>query len=308
MNSNEFDLYHNTVSIDSLVTVKSVRTFLGDYNAGYQAFNTSLMSRNGTLKALIRNSSFAAGNIGKNQHLGQESYLSSTEIIGPKMRRPKRLDISGIKKRTAYEYHGLEDPRYFLWNDKEYALCVQPDTNIQGSQVVLLDLQDLTISNLPDGLGRKWNKNWMPYVSANNELFVISDVFPTIVYQIIDDQWIMVHRTHGPSTDFVIHGSSNIFDYKGNKTAMVHGRIAIPSGAHWGDSRVYWMYWHAFVTWLDDDWEKIRMGRPFYFENKQIEFCTSVVEHEEKFLITYSVNDWGFNILEIEYDELEKLL
>lgn len=53
---------------------------------------------------------------------------------------------------------------------------------------------------------------------------------------------------------------------------------------------------------------KIKMGRPFYFEGTQIEFSTSVIEHDDKILITYSVRDWGMNILEMDYDELDKLL
>jgi predicted GH43/DUF377 family glycosyl hydrolase len=304
MQSSEYDLFTNSVSLDSLVSIKSARFFRGDYLEGYQAFNASLLSKEGKLKCLIRNSSFAVGNISKNRHLGQESYISQTEIIGTKMSRPIKIDIDGIKSRTPFEYNGLEDPRYFMWKGKEYALCVQPNDQITGSWMVLVDLETKTFVRLFDYLDRKWNKNWVPYVK-NDELFLISDIFPTIVYKIEDDSMNLIHHTEAQPVNFVIHGSSNIFDYKGIKTALVHGRISIPTS---DPDKSFWFYWHAFIQWPEDNWEKIKFGRPFFFENRQIEFCTSVIEHDENILITYSANDWGINIIEIGYEELEKIL
>lgn len=304
MQSSEYDLFTNSVSLDSLVRIKSARFFRGDYKDGHQAFNASLLSKNGKLKCLIRNSTFSVGNISENRHLGQESYISQCEIIGTKMTRPVRIDIEGIKGRTAFEYNGLEDPRYFEWRGKEYALCVQPNEKITGAWVVLVDLENKTFTRLYDYLDRTWNKNWVPYVNGD-ELFIISDIFPTIVYKIENGTMELVHHTDATPVDFIIHGSSNVFEYKNVRTALVHGRISIPTS---DPSKSFWFYWHTFIQWPDDNWEKIKFGHPFFFENRQIEFCTSVIEHEGNILLTYSANDWGINILEISYDELEKIL
>lgn len=305
MNSSEYDLFTNAEPLHNIVEVKSASFFRGDYLKGYQVFNASLLSHEGKLKCLVRNSSFAVGDLAKEWNYGHESYISKAEIIGSKMTKPTRIHFDAIRPRTINEYNGLEDPRYFLWRGREYALCVQPDKNIKASWVVLADLEKRTFIKLPDYLQRTWNKNWVPYVNDNEELYIISDMYPTIVYKFDDDEITLVHHTDAKPADFVIHGSSNIFNYKGIKTTLVHGRIHIPT-SH--PEKLFWYYWHAFMQWPEGGWDKVRIGRPFYFENKQIEFCTSVIEHEGNILITYSANDWGINILEINYDELEKLI
>jgi len=303
MHSSEYDLFTNSVSLDSIVNIKSARFFRGDYIDGYQAFNASLLPKDGRVKCLIRNSSFAVGDLSKSRHLGNESYISKSEIIGNKMVKPIKIKIDGIKERTPFEYSGLEDPRYFMWRGREYALCVQPNDQLTGSWVVLVDLEQGKFTALHDYLERPWNKNWVPYVKDDN-LFIVSDIFPTIVYKIENDALVLIHHTDAKRTDFVIHGSSNIFDYKGVKTALVHGRIEMLVA----EGKGFWFYWHAFVQWPEDNWERIKFGTPFFFEEKQIEFCTSVVEHNGSIMFAYSAQDWGFNILEIDYDELEKIL
>jgi hypothetical protein len=304
MNSSEYDLSTNSVSLDSLVEIKSARFFRGDFKDGYQFFNASLLSDNNKLKCLVRASSFSVGELANEWKYGHESYIAKSEIVGNKMSYPERIKVDGVKDRTSLEYNGLEDPRYFMWKGKEYALCVQPNHKVTGSWVVLLDLENKTFVKLFDYLDRPWNKNWVPYVK-DDELFIVSDIFPTIVYKIEGNSMVLIHHTDAQPADFVIHGSSNIFDYKGLKTALVHGRIHIPT-SH--PDRYYWFYWHAFAQWKDDGWDKISIGLPFFFENKQIEFCTSVIEYNGNLLLTYSANDWGMNIIEIDYEELEKLL
>jgi hypothetical protein len=304
VNGDNIDLYFSSEKLANLVTVNKISRYAGNKREGYQVFNMSLLSDNEKLKCLIRNSSFDVGQITSNPHLGQESYVSNADIIDDKIINEKRIYVKGVKERTPYEYHGLEDPRYFKWRGREYALCVKPNEDISGSVMVLLDLQSKALTELPDYLGRQWNKNWVPYI-YNNDLYFISDIFPTIIYKFEDGKIHLVHHTDANPAPFAIHGSSNIFDYKGKRTALVHGRFVIPMAADAG--LTFWFYWHAFVQW-DDDWVKIKMGRPFYFEGTQIEFSTSVIEHQGKILITYSVRDWGMNILEMDYDELEKLL
>lgn len=305
MNGDSIDLYHNSEKLSDLININKFVKYPGDKRPGYQVFNMSLLSNGEDLRCLIRNSSFNVGEIKNNEHLGQESYISRAEIVDDNIVNERRLFVRNIKGRTPYEYHGLEDPRYFMWKGREYALCVKPDTKIDGAQMILLDIEKRSYVNMTDYLGRKWNKNWMPYVSGE-ELYVVSDVFPTIVYRVDEEGMELIHHTNASPATFAIHGSSNIFDYKGRKTALVHGRFQIPMASN--ADLAFWFYWHAFLQWPDNDWTRVSMGRPFFFENRQIEFCTSIIEHRDKFFMAYSVMDWGMNVIEFDYDELERLL
>lgn len=121
-------------------------------------------------------------------------------------------------------------------------------------------------------------KNWMPYIN-NGKMYVIYLIHPFTIYQIHKDgvMELVKHVTLGDLNMKNFRGSAGPIRYKDGWLATVH--------------QVASMYYiHRFV-WFDEDFNTIRVSKPFYFERKGIEFNPGMALHDDGIVLSYSVLD-----------------
>ena len=63
---------------------------------------------------------------------------------------------------------------------------------------------------------------------------------------------------------------------------------------------------HLFMIW-DEDWNIIRLSKPFKFMAAQIEFNTGLAIKDDNFLITFGYQDNSAFVLRMNKDTLNKL-
>lgn len=173
-------------------------------------------------------------------------------------------------------------------------VCEQWLSNVEPDGRVTHSCKMLT----PERYGHQYEKNWMPVIDRRNILFMYRPgavVNPTgdIIYD--NQPTIAVDKLSG--------GSQLIF-WEGGWIGLVHEAYMDP--AH-GYSKRY--YQHRAV-WYDDDFVLRKVSMPFWFEQRQIEFCAGLCRHprQNEFLISYSTNDAIAKIGSISDNDMRDLL
>ncbi len=140
---------------------------------------------------------------------------------------------------------------------------------------------------------RENEKNWMPF----NGDFVHR--LGTVV-----DSSGRVIRSSTPSlaTDS-ISGSSQVIPFAGAYLAVVHESRYLPNEPH----KRY--YQHRFAL-MGKTGELHKLSLPFFFHDKQIEFCAGLCWHPDRkrLLISYGVRDEEAWIAEVDWQEVMEML
>jgi hypothetical protein len=138
-------------------------------------------------------------------------------------------------------------------------------------------------------------KNWMPCVTDEG-LKLIYSVDPLVVLNV--DK----HRRVTPDTSTIaqvnghVRGGSQLIPYENSWLAVVHQTYKKPDvnasparKAAWPkDERV--VYVHRFAL-FDKNLTGVRLGEPFYFMHRGIEFCAGLAWHEGKLVAAFGVRD-----------------
>lgn len=255
----------------------------------YDSFNMSVV-RN---KCCFRNSNFRP----KTNAAGKHSFVTLADI-DDSITNLKRIDYRGFNVPLWDRYNGMEDPKLLIWRGNLWCLFVRPNHNISKIWMVLLNLENGESYQIDDPKNRSFTKNWMPLVK-DDRLFFVTDVNPFYIYEFIDGKMSLLTFSEKRISESVVHGSSNIIQLDDRLVGIVHGRFEYAPQA--------WFYWTSLMSW-DLEWKSQRLGRPFYFEDKQIEFCLSWELIGNKIRIPYSVNDCSLSMVEFDKKGLVSLL
>jgi len=284
--------------IDQLVVVNE-KIDLGEHHSDLYDFNMSMIDIDGTLNIAFRSCNTIR--FDRISH-GDWSFINTGKIINNKLSDIEKVYFHGMGIPRSLYYDGMEDPRLFVWNKQRWMLFVRPNLTISTIKLILLNLDTKESIFLEDPLNRPFNKNWMPYVDKNDQLFLITDISPFLVYKLVDKKMEKVEIFDPlPESPYDLHGSSNVININNKLIGLIHSRV---------DKKVAqdkFLYWHAFCSW-DEDWSNMKIGVPFIFEEPGIEFCTSILERNENILMSYSIADQGMNILCVPKEEFGKLL
>jgi glycosyltransferase involved in cell wall biosynthesis len=144
---------------------------------------------------------------------------------------------------------------------------------------------------------RQTQKNWMP----------ITGRWPiTFMYR-------LGHVVDQNGNDLVVHpcpidkerisGGSQLIPYEGGWLAVVH-EAEMQNDKHWKR----W-YWHRFV-FFKKNFEIDKIGRPFFLEDKQIEFVSglAVTPGGKELVMSYAVRDCEAKFATIDINEVNRLL
>jgi predicted GH43/DUF377 family glycosyl hydrolase len=145
-------------------------------------------------------------------------------------------------------------------------------------------------------MGRRHEKNWMPWPRQDGSL--------DIVYRlgtVLDDQGKLVHR-HESYMDLAhISGGSQVIEVQpGKYLAVVHEARPIP-----GQKTRY--YSHRFVL-LQGNGSVVKLSEPFYFHDRQIEFCAGLVLIGKQLVVSYGVRDEEAFTATMNLDEVMRFI
>lgn len=145
---------------------------------------------------------------------------------------------------------------------------------------------------------RETEKNWSPIVDGNDPALR----FMWRPLEIVDTSGVTVHKQTPDLAVDNISGSSQVIHFKDGWLAITHEARCLP-GSH-----LRW-YYHRFAYY--DEWfSKVRFSRPFYFNDKAIEFCAGMCWHpsHDQLVISYGHKDCSARIATVDATEVEKFL
>jgi glycosyltransferase involved in cell wall biosynthesis len=177
---------------------------------------------------------------------------------------------------------GFEDSRVFWWDADLWTISTVRELNSEGwcEQVLAPISYDGSRTDWKKILPkeRRHEKNWMPWVRDGDLRFVyrlgtLVDVNGEIIEQ------------HNPGLDVsTISGGSQVVQVDEHTwLAVVHEARTIP-----GRPNRY--YQHRFVCFRSNG-RVDRISAPFYFHDKQIEFCAGLAVFGKKLMVSYGVRD-----------------
>jgi glycosyltransferase involved in cell wall biosynthesis len=200
---------------------------------------------------------------------------------------------------------GFEDMRLFAWRGELWCIACVRELTAQGwcEQVLArIDRSSETVHRLSDWQvlrppgPRLHEKNWMPQVEGDRLQFIyLCD--PT---RVVDEQ----ARTVSSKTPAVaaeqFRGGSQAIAFAGGWLALIH-----VAGARKGER----YYEHRFV-WFDSAGALRGVSRPFFFQQKGIEFAAGLCWHPDakRLLISYSIADREAWIASVDADEVAAII
>ena len=228
-------------------------------------------------------------------------------------------DKSGLKLYKG-KIHGIEDVRLFGENK---FFCSYPEANETKIYKIYYGEYDKdgTVRSLtPINFTNVNEKNWLPFIDNGKVYFIygwspltvyrLDGTTPVEIYRLSDKNPIKIYRPKDKTTAaFVktnklttplhrseLRGSSPPIPYKKGWLCSVHFVLKRPT-----------RYYHRFV-WFSREFDKIKIGKPFYFEKVGIEFNLSICDSGNDILVGYSVNDCSGIIASVDYKTIEDSL
>lgn len=223
-------------------------------------------------------------------------------------------DISLLEPRCSSRIVGLEDVRIFMdCNNNKYFFATSCETLpffcpriVFGSWDDNGKLLFLKALKIPDSLNNSCEKNWLPFVTDDNEIHFIYTTSPLTIYK-IDRQTFEISLVSKISqdifADYEFRGSSSLIPYTLNEK---NGWLCTIHQVLYSSPR---KYYHRFV-WYSKDFSSRKYGQLFYFEKIGIEYNLSICKSfdEEKLLLTYSVSDNSSKIFTMTIQDVNKHL
>ena len=232
-----------------------------------------------------------------NGYFRAKNYLVNLDTENLDWTGPRQLVTKGYKKFRQFEYHGLEDCRFFTWSPREgsddrlwliatshhyhpyrESQMIMAEVDIDNNKI--LSVQPLTP---PPGKEQNTQKNWLPF-SYNNKLLFIYLFGPEFI--------ILQFKAKGQCTVFKkeslplylenLRGSCPPIEFKDGYLLLTHYK-------HWL-SPIHLRYYSRFI-YLDKDLNITKMSNSVYFINDNIEFPTQMLIHNDKLLISMGVDD-----------------
>ncbi len=191
---------------------------------------------------------------------------------------------------------GFEDMRLFSWDDELWTSSTvrQIDRDGNCEQVLARVIHNGHLTDIKRMLRqpRQTQKNWMPIIGTGRRVFMYR------LLHIVDDDGNDVQVLPTGQETQHISGGSQVIPFMGGYLCIVHEAHPLP-----GSGLRY--YLHRFV-WFERNFERCKIGKPFVFEDRAIEFCAGLAWHPDgkRLVISYGFKDAAARFATIEAHEL----
>jgi glycosyltransferase involved in cell wall biosynthesis len=262
-----------------------------DPPSGYVACNPSVVNHDGQPVILVRTVNYTINGEGGYDIRDGDGACSDRNpihtrnfLVHPQSTlAPRELQLPRNWPNPQYHLvRGFEDSRLFEWNEVLRTISTVRELTPEGwCEQVFDTITDhgydvLWRQILPKE--RRHEKNWMPWVRGDNLWFVYR------LGTIIDRHGEVIFESDPGFDVSNISGGSQVVQVDERTwLAVVHEARAIP-----GDNRRF--YQHRFVAF----WANGRVDRisaPFFFHDRQIEFCAGLAVFGKQLMVSYGVRD-----------------
>lgn len=292
------------------------------FDDGWVALNPSVASLNGELWCNIRTVNYRIDENGSYIIRGTDGTANATNPIHTRnflarLAPGRPVDILGDAREVLppaglpCEFPlvvGFEDTRLIPYRGEMWTSStvrqIHPDGNCE-QVLARIDTEDIAPPVYRYRLGnvkrmlrqpRETEKNWSPIIEESDLRFMWRPL------EIVDTNGVTQHmQTPDVAVDNV-SGSSQVIPFRYGWLAITHEARTLP-GSH-----LRW-YYHRFA-YYDEGFSKVRFSRPFYFNDKAIEFCAGMCWHpgENSLVISYGHKDCSARIATVSATEVEKFL
>lgn len=224
-------------------------------------------------------------------------------------------NLSIMTPHYASRILGLEDIRIFL--DKEgnkYFFATSCETLPQFCPRIVFgswndkgELLFLSALKIPGSENNTCEKNWLPFVTDNNEIHFIYKTSPLTIYKVDRSTFevslvsVDISENKEKFADYEFRGSASLIPYKFNEE---DGWLCTIHQVLYSMPR---KYYHRFV-WYNKNFSIRKYGSLFYFERIGIEYNLSICESVDKknIIMGYSINDGCSKALTVSMEEINK--
>jgi FkbM family methyltransferase len=225
-----------------------------------------------------------------------------------------KVDTSKLDIKPVWEFHGLEDARIIVWNDKIFLSGVRRDVKENGEgRIELSELKkdasvfrEIHRTRIPATVENSYcEKNWMPIVDMPYHWVKWTNPTEIVKY----DPKTKKTETVIKGDDYItgisdLRGGSQVYYWKdGMHIAIVHEVCLFVNKLNQKDA---W-YYHRLVIW-DKDWRIIKLSDNMSFMDGAIEFCAGLVFIDNDIIITFGFQDNGAYALRIPEKIVDELL
>lgn len=223
-----------------------------------------------------------------------------------------QVDTSILDKEPLWEFVGLEDVRLVHWDDKYWYCGVRRDTTTNGEGRMEMSEIDISRDSVKEVARYRiepptpsyCEKNWMP-VQDIPYLFVKwtnpTEVVAVDYKQLKSTTVVLAGHTIPNLPD--LRGGSSVIRHNGKFYAIVHQVNLFKNELGQKDA----FYHHRFVVW-DEDWNLIKVTKPFNFMGARIEFCCGLGILNDMAYISFGFQDNAAYIIQMSVKVLEDLI
>jgi hypothetical protein len=268
----------------------------------YRPMNMTLLRRKEHYLSIIRAVNYIIDSTGRFMYEGNLTSLTTMVTFSPSLKQTymKEISQSNVQKYNS-QIVGLEDCRFI---DSKLLIATSAEYNKYSiPQMVLVRLFDtFDISSIHPIFYENetlCQKNWIPLPNLRHTDKILKFIYtfdPFVIISVDTDNNYKssFHEKIDYSISFrELRGSSTFIEYDNGYLILLHySKNCVPR-----------IYYHR-LCWFSKDFENGKISSSFYFESKQIEYCTGMcLTHDEKnLLFSYSINDdkTSFGLLPIE--------
>jgi glycosyltransferase involved in cell wall biosynthesis len=263
--------------------------------AGWVAMNPSVINDDGIARVLVRCVNYTITDEGQYRIRASDGSIAgdhpihTRNFIGPLGGPWREIGLPSNWPDASYPLvRGFEDSRLFEWQQQFWMLSTVRELTPEGwCEQVLAPLVPLQTEHR---YGDNWRqilpkhrvheKNWMPWVHEGELRFVYR--LGTLVNP---DGEVIFEQKPKWSVDHISGGSQVVKIDERTHLAVVHEARTIPG-------RINRYYQHRFVV-FDSHGRVDKLSAPFFFFNRQIEFCAGLAYFPEKMqlMVSFGVRD-----------------
>lgn len=222
--------------------------------------------------------------------------LSSYEVINPFKYNQYRFDLMG-----------MEDCRLFKHGGDFWVTCTTVDNNPGRYPWISLaklgkpengKIELEYFAPIPGPTPGRCEKNWSPF-SQNGEIKVIYGYNPLTIYKIdLEQKSLVLEKTVDHGLDLsTFRGGGGPIPWEGGYLTCIHEVIFHPQ-RH---------YVHR-ILYFDQDWNLKKLSVPFYFHNKNIEFCAGLSVDSQYLYFSMGILDKEARIYYIPIQKAKEIL
>ena len=238
----------------------------------------------------IENNIIPKNNISINKFL---TLNTNFQLINTETIIPNELIINNISNNII----GIEDIKIF--NDNNFLKIIGTTQNANNDIGIITGIYDYDTNTIKNKyfIKNTFNfqnieKNWV-YFKNNNDVNIIYKWYPLQICEIKNDKLYLLEEKLMPSFFKNARGSTCGIKYNNEIWFIIH-------------FNEYSNYYHSIVIF--DESMKLKMySEKFKFENYKIEFCLGFLINENKFIISYTLNDKNPTIGVYDINDIIKL-